>query len=323
MDFDNYIDGMKPYPNEHAARINDPRKYKKFRRENDKFGAGIHAIWGIAAGGKAELQAIRFDSSKFSVEQAHAWLKKHDYKPILFEPAKEKSADISVKIAAIDGCKVAKREGKLYLSGYANTKNVADRYGDVPTVYKAKRDFVYDLTDFKKNPVMLIDHCNQTDHVAGSFTILEEDERGLKFEACFSDSEHPIVAHARTVYAEGHAKALSIAGRFYFEDDENPKNLTLAKIFEISLVPVPADPNALATAMEKALNMVEEKTKSADRNADDEICNALRQLRAGEELTLAQLRLLNKELPGIGARVAALVMRDPELLSQILDGKLI
>jgi len=80
-----------PYKGEHAARLKDPRRYETFRRENDKFGAGVHAIWGITEDGKAELQAIRFDAKKFSVAEAKKWLEEHDHKPILFEPAKREA----------------------------------------------------------------------------------------------------------------------------------------------------------------------------------------------------------------------------------------
>lgn len=82
--------GLKPYPSEHSARIADPDRFDEFRRENDKFGSGIHAIWGIIKGPprKAELQAIRFDAKKFTVAAAKAWLKEHDYDPLAFEPAK-------------------------------------------------------------------------------------------------------------------------------------------------------------------------------------------------------------------------------------------
>lgn len=142
-----------------------------------------------------------------------------------------------------------KQQGNLtFIEGYANTKNKADRYGDVPTVYRAKRDYVYELTEFKKNPVLLIDHVNRIDHLAGSVTEIYEDSRGLYFKALFSASAHPTVAHARQIYREGHAKGISIAGRFHYEDPSNPQNLTLAEIFEISLVAVPADPDGLAAA---------------------------------------------------------------------------
>ena len=81
----------KPYPNEHACRLEDPDKYIRIRRQNDKFGKGIHAIWGVQAGSKpVELQAIRFAKSKFTAAEARAWLKSHDYKCKLFEPSSEK-----------------------------------------------------------------------------------------------------------------------------------------------------------------------------------------------------------------------------------------
>lgn len=77
---------IRPYKNEHAARIKSPGQYDSFRRKNNYFGKGIHVIFGIK-GKKSEVQSIRFDSSKFTVKEAKAWLKKHGYKPILFEPA--------------------------------------------------------------------------------------------------------------------------------------------------------------------------------------------------------------------------------------------
>jgi HK97 family phage prohead protease len=78
----------KPFPNEHAARIKSPGQYKRFRRENDAFGSGIDAIWGIRRdNNRVELQAIRFDKNRFNVAQARKWLKDHDYVAIMFEPA--------------------------------------------------------------------------------------------------------------------------------------------------------------------------------------------------------------------------------------------
>lgn len=78
-----------PYSGEHSARINPPGKYARMRRQNNKFGAGIHVIFGILPEGGSEVQAIRFDSDKFTPEEAKEWLSSHDYKPIEFEPALE------------------------------------------------------------------------------------------------------------------------------------------------------------------------------------------------------------------------------------------
>lgn len=78
-----------PYPNEHSARVTDPKQYDEFRRQNDKFGTGIHAIFGIKKGPprKSELQAIRFSVSNFTADEAKKWLKDHKQKYIKFEAA--------------------------------------------------------------------------------------------------------------------------------------------------------------------------------------------------------------------------------------------
>jgi len=83
----------KPYPNEHACRIKEPMQFDRIRRENNKFGDGIHAIWGVK-NDKATLQAIRWDSSKFTADAAKKWAKDHDYTCILFEPATGKDEEI-------------------------------------------------------------------------------------------------------------------------------------------------------------------------------------------------------------------------------------
>lgn len=161
-------------------------------------------------------------------------------------------------------------DGRTFIEGYANTKGSADRYGDIPTVFKPLRDYVYDLKEFKKNPVLLLDHMNSVENIAGSFSekvggFVYEDEKGLKFKAIFSDSDFAPVKHARTVYSEGHGKALSIGGKWFFENKDNLNELTLADIHEISLVGVGADPNALTTKKigEKDLN-----SESAKGQAD-------------------------------------------------------
>ena len=152
----------------------------------------------------------------------------------------------ALKLCAIEDLRGGYENGLAFISGYANTKNSRDRYGDTPSVYAKLRGHVYELEEFRKNPVLLLDHRNAVGCVAGSFVELAEDERGLRFKAVFSDSDYAPVRHARTVYTEGHARGLSIAGRFHYENPENPGQLTLAEIYEISLVAVPADPDALA-----------------------------------------------------------------------------
>ena len=171
----------------------------------------------------------------------------------------DKFMNLERKDWTINDFKAVQEDGKLTISGYANTKNKADRYGDIPTVLKDKRDYVYDLKEFKKNPVMLLNHNNKVESIAGSYSEVREDEKGLFIKGVFTDSDLPEIKHARQVYGEGHAKALSIAGKFLFEDDKKPNNLTLAQIYEISLVAVPADPNAMVTAEKKCFENLQKR----------------------------------------------------------------
>ena len=82
---------IRPYESEHSARIKKPDQYDSFARKNNEFGKGIHVIYGIKEEKDiSEVQAIRFDAKKFTVKEAKAWLKEHDWKYIKFEPAKTK-----------------------------------------------------------------------------------------------------------------------------------------------------------------------------------------------------------------------------------------
>ena len=98
--------GERPYPNEHAARLRDPDQYDRFRRSNDRGGAGVDFIFGIKDE-TAELQAIRFKLSRFTAAEARGWLKDNGYEPLEFEPAtNEKAMDAELQRAAADQLKV-------------------------------------------------------------------------------------------------------------------------------------------------------------------------------------------------------------------------
>lgn len=84
-----------PYPSEHAARMTDPGKYDKMRRDN--IAPGIDVIYGIKTG-KSEIQAYRFDAKKFTVAEAKKWLKDHDKHPIKFEPASGRDHEASFQV---------------------------------------------------------------------------------------------------------------------------------------------------------------------------------------------------------------------------------
>ena len=92
-----------PYPHEHAARVREPGDFdpKSFRRKN--IAPGIDIIVGKLKNGDGAMvtQTYRFDSSKFTAEEAKAWLKKHNVKHIGFEAATGKGSASETGSAAV------------------------------------------------------------------------------------------------------------------------------------------------------------------------------------------------------------------------------
>lgn len=173
---------------------------------------------------------------------------------------------LQYKTIAINELKAVKDGDKFYISGYANNKNIADAYGDIPTNYKGRK--VYDLTRMKKNPVMLIDHWNSATKVIGNFVDLLEDDKGLKFKALLRHPDSLAQAELKDAingYIEGFIRSLSIAGKWLFEDKDNPSHLTRAIIYEISGVAVGADMVALTnTTKPKSFGKQTEKFNKMD-----------------------------------------------------------
>lgn len=126
----------KPYPNEHAARQNDPSKYDSFRRVNNKLGSGISVIFGIKDG-KSEIQSIRFSASKFTPAEARKWLKAHDYKTTL-EPAKKKVKKSVVAFVKNEEERIV--GGVVYgLGSFLDVDAQGDFVDEMDEIYKAMK----------------------------------------------------------------------------------------------------------------------------------------------------------------------------------------
>lgn len=81
-----------PYPNEHAARMMDPKEMMSSSMRSKMLAPGIRAIMGKKEmDGPMMMQAIRFDKDKFTPEQAKKWMRDHGYKMMNFEAASEPS----------------------------------------------------------------------------------------------------------------------------------------------------------------------------------------------------------------------------------------
>lgn len=92
---DEIISG-KPYPNEHACRLEDPSKYDKFRREKCAAKKGdkcIDFIYGIKED-KSELQSMRFEKDIWTESDARDYCESKDGS---FEPAAEKEIETEIK----------------------------------------------------------------------------------------------------------------------------------------------------------------------------------------------------------------------------------
>lgn len=90
-----FEDEGKPYPNEHSCRLQDPKKYPKFRRakcEQKHDGKCIDVIYGITAPKKSDIQALRYAKDVWMESEAKAHCKSRKGK---FEPAKK---DVEGKI---------------------------------------------------------------------------------------------------------------------------------------------------------------------------------------------------------------------------------
>lgn len=84
-----------PLPGIHTARQIDPGQCDTIRMK--EIVAGITFNYCIHAG-KADVQSVHFDASKFTPEEAKDWLKKHDFKADQFEPATPDKARASVDV---------------------------------------------------------------------------------------------------------------------------------------------------------------------------------------------------------------------------------
>jgi HK97 family phage prohead protease len=129
------------------------------------------------------------------------------------------------------------KEGEIL--GIASSDGV-DRDGDI-----IKQDG-WDLRNYKKNPVLMLMH-NYQEFPIGKATDLKVEDGKLFFKAIFSNSTQK-AKEAYALVKEGILNCFSV-GFIPREHDENHSNIiTKAELLEISLVPVPANPEAVVMA---------------------------------------------------------------------------
>jgi HK97 family phage prohead protease len=250
----------RPYPGEHAARINDPDKYDSFRRVNDEGGDGVDFVYGILPDGGVEIESIRFDADEFTVEQARQWLEDNDFTAIKFEPAtgsSERSETVlhSVQIMGTDmanrevrsrleGAEIRSEDGEIRVSGYAAVFGEETNIGGMFTESIARGAFK-NAIDRQDDVVFLINHDGLPLARTRSGTLkLSEDERGLFMEASL-DMEDPDVRSIVPKMKRGDLDKMSFAfipDRQEWDDSGDMPKRTIQdlRLYDVSIVTTPA-----------------------------------------------------------------------------------
>lgn len=160
---------------------------------------------------------------------------------------KHKSAEIAAKMPA-DGI----------VEGYASTfDRTPDSYGDVI----AKGAFARTLEEWHAKgegglaiPLLYGHNTDDPMHNIGRVTEAYEDDRGLFVRAEF-DADNPTAQYARKLAAEGRlyqfsfAYAIRDAGEVELDDGTSAYELRDLDLYEVSLVQIPANQNAVVTGV--------------------------------------------------------------------------
>jgi HK97 family phage prohead protease len=245
--------GFKPFPNEHSARLVDPGMFKRFRRQNDKFGPGIHAIFGVRkADNKVTLQAIRFDKAKHTTAQAKKWLKDHGYKPISFEPAGEASVELHEghgplfkRAFPFDQTDINPNGA---FNGYASVFGVQDAYDEI-VMPGAFENTLAKYKQLGRMPKLLWQH--RGDSPIGNWPEMHEDGRGLAVtgQLALDDNPQHEVRQAREAHTLMQMRppgldGLSIGYKIVRREEDTEKHVTKLlelDLWEVSLVTFPAN----------------------------------------------------------------------------------
>ena len=120
---------------------------------------------------------------------------------------------------------------KGYLSTFQAT-TPSDRDGD----YVMPGAFSETIPQFMRNPVLLVNHRNAVEDLAGGFTLVKEDAKGLYVEAKLSNSPSEWTKDVRFKVAEGHLRTLSMGG--FFSYGEDGRGIEQVSLWEGSLTPI-------------------------------------------------------------------------------------
>ncbi len=132
-------DILKPYPNEHACRLEDPGKYERFARKNcfkkhdDKC---IDFIFGYPKEGGGELQAMRYGKEIWTPAAAKSHCKSHDG---TFEAAAPKEGELEEQKVTVEDIDKRLKSLEEKFEGVSRTiESIAEQLKAVPKASQTK-----------------------------------------------------------------------------------------------------------------------------------------------------------------------------------------
>ena len=255
------MDEIRPYPNEHAARLADPDQFDDFRREANAGGEGIDFIYGIKDG-KSEIQSIRFDASIQTAEEAKEWLMDHDFDPITFEAAtmEERATEIPSEISdevveieqRFDRENMVKRAIAMENPGIdADARRITV---GVSSEEPVRRSFGLEVIDHSADSMdltflrsgrapLLLDH--DMSKVIGVVENIELDEATRRLRAMVRFGKSALASEVFDDVVDGIRRNISVGyelhGRVERKDDPEEYYRVKTKPLEVSIVSIPAD----------------------------------------------------------------------------------
>jgi uncharacterized protein len=150
--------------------------------------------------------------------------------------------------------KEVKESGEF--SGYGSVFGVKDAYGDIVI----KGAFANSLADWQgkgKLPKMLWQH--RTDEPLGPYSVMKEDDHGLYLEGKILVDAGPTERRAYEHLKAGTIDSLSIgysipAGGIEYDKDQDAYLLKQIKLWEVSLVTFPANPEAMIDTVKSVID---------------------------------------------------------------------
>lgn len=144
--------------------------------------------------------------------------------------------------------------------------------------------FARHLARYQANPVILAAHTHRswdgTPTIIGSATRIAIEDNALVFDMAFART--PLASQWQSLYEDGHARAFSvgfipIGGEWKEQAEGNVYVWTEVELLEISAVPVPANPEALARDVDGP---------QLERLIDERVAKALKEMYTQRLLSL-------------------------------------